>query len=87
LTDKAPSADKPSEALINDIKLLLQSGDFTKAESQLLDLVASGPDHEEVLYMLAVSQRYLKKHPLALQTLDTLKRLIPDHSRAYQETV
>jgi len=86
LADKAPSADKPSEALIKDIKLLLQSGDFTKAESQLLDLVASGPDHEEVLYMLAVSQRYLKKHPLALQTLDTLKRLIPDHSRAYQET-
>jgi len=63
LADKAPSADKPSEALIKDIKLLLQSGDFTKAESQLLDLVASGPDHEEVLYMLAVSQRYLKNTP------------------------
>ena len=86
MVDRVPSADRLSEALMNDIKLLLQSGDFTKAESQLLDLVASGPDHEEVLYMLAVSQRYLKKHRLALGTLDKLKRLIPDHSRAYQET-
>jgi tetratricopeptide (TPR) repeat protein len=71
---------------MEEIKALLRAGDFTKAEQQLLDIVSAGPDHEEVLYMLAVCQRYLNKYSAALTNLDKLKSLVPDHSRGHQET-
>jgi len=42
--------------------------------------------NDDVLYMLAVCQRYLSKHSSALATLEKLKSLVPEHSRAFQET-
>jgi tetratricopeptide (TPR) repeat protein len=86
LVDKLGSHDIVDEALLDDIKSLLRAGDFAKAEQQLLDIVAAGSDHDEVFYMLAVCQRYLKKYSAALSNLDKLKSLVPDHSRGHQET-
>jgi tetratricopeptide (TPR) repeat protein len=74
------------DAMLADIKPLLQAGDFPSAEKKLLTLAEDAAEHEEVLYMLAVCQRYLNKYTTALETLDRVKRLNPDHSRAHQET-
>jgi tetratricopeptide (TPR) repeat protein len=74
------------KALLDNIKSLLRTGDFNKAEQQLLNIVAAGSDDAEVFYMLAVSQRYLKKYPAALSNLHKLTSLVPDHSRGHQET-
>jgi tetratricopeptide (TPR) repeat protein len=74
------------DAMLADIKPLLQAGDFPSAEKKLLTLSEDAAEHEEVLYMLAVCQRYLNKYTTALETLDRVKRLNPDHSRAHQET-
>ena len=86
MVDKLPSDNTVTEKVLDEIKILLQSGDFTKGEQQLLDLGVLGSDHDEGIYMLAVCQRYLKKYSNALDTLDVLKSLVPDHSRAHQET-
>jgi tetratricopeptide (TPR) repeat protein len=86
LVDKLVLGGSVGDELLEEIKGLLGSGDFAKAEQRLLDIVAVEPDHEEVLYMLAVSQRYLKKYSAALINLDRLKGLVADHSRGHQET-
>jgi tetratricopeptide (TPR) repeat protein len=74
------------DAVLADVKPLLQAGKFSVAEKKLLTLADDAPEHDEVLYMLAVCQRYLTKHTAALDTLDRIKRISPDHSRAHQET-
>ncbi len=43
------------------------------------------PENRDVLYMIAVSQRYLQRIPEALATLERFERLHPDYSRLYQE--
>ena len=73
------------EAGLNDTKQLMQAGKFVEAENHLLRLLVNAPKQGDVLYMLAVCQRYQKKYPEALETLRKLRLLVPDHSRAYQE--
>ena len=73
------------EAGLNDAKQLVQAGKFVEAEDHLLTLLANAPKQGDVLYMMAVCQRYQKKYPEALETLSKLRLLVPDHSRAYQE--
>ena len=58
---------------------------FSEALGELESLLESDPDNTEALYMLAVCCRYLAQHDAALTTLDKLKTLSPDHSRAHQE--
>jgi len=74
------------EPMLAEIKPLLQAGEFSLAEEKLLVLAVDAAEHDEVFYMLAVCQRYLKKHTQALATLDKVKLISPDHSRAHQET-
>ena len=73
------------EVGLNDTKQLMQAGKFVEAENHLLRLLVNAPKQGDVLYMLAVCQRYQKKYPEALETLRKLRLLVPDHSRAYQE--
>jgi len=75
-----------TEAALDDVKKLMQAGDFGKAEQQLLTMDDEVEKNEDVLYMLAVCQRYLRKYSLALASLEQLKSLVPEHSRAFQET-
>ena len=56
-------------------KQLLQAGDYSAAEKQLMAMASGSPDDAELLYMLAVCRRYLHKYPSALETLDRLKQL------------
>ena len=75
-----------TEAALVSVKKLMQAGDFGKAEKQLLTMHDEVEKNDDVLYMLAVCQRYLSKHSSALATLEKLKSLVPEHSRAFQET-
>ena len=58
---------------------------FADALAELDALLESTPGHPDALYMRAVCCRYLRKFDAALETLDKLKALAPDHSRAHQE--
>ena len=73
------------ESELNVVKKLMQAGNFDEAENQLLAMISEVPKNGDILYMLAVSQRYQKKYSQALDTLKQLRLLVPDHSRAYQE--
>ena len=74
------------EVGLHDAKQLMQAGDFSEAESLLLGMQSTLDDNKDVLYMLAVCQRYLHKYSSALEVLARLKRVSPDNSRAFQET-
>ena len=71
---------------IADAKALIQASEFGKAEQLLGQLNKEQPDDQEILYMLAVCQRYLGEHQSALTTLSRLKEVAPDFGRAHQES-
>ena len=73
------------EAEVLRIRELLERNQFGAALSAGEVLAASVPENRDVLYMIAVSQRYLKKIPEALATLDQLERHHPKFSRLFQE--
>jgi tetratricopeptide (TPR) repeat protein len=67
------------------IRALLEKGDFAQALAAAQKLRETQPQQRDALYMSAVSQRYLKRIPEALATLDELERWHPRFSRLYQE--
>jgi tetratricopeptide (TPR) repeat protein len=58
---------------------------FVDALGDLDTVLQTDPDHRDALYMRAVCCRYLRRFEQAQVTLDKLKTLAPDHSRAHQE--
>jgi tetratricopeptide (TPR) repeat protein len=75
----------PVEAEVIRIRGLLQSGQHSVALSAARNLSQSVPENRDVLYMIAVAERYLGQVPEALATLDRLESYHPDYSRLYQE--
>jgi tetratricopeptide (TPR) repeat protein len=75
----------PVEAEVRRIRGLLERSEFAGAFSAAEKLLAEVPENRDVLYMLAVSQRYLERIPDALATLARFVKLHPDYSRLYQE--
>ena len=67
------------------VESLMRSGDFQAALVQLESLLQNEPDNIEALYLTTVNHRYLKNYDQAFSTLQALKLLAPDHSRAMQE--
>jgi tetratricopeptide (TPR) repeat protein len=80
--DRPPS---PVEAEVRRIRELLERQDFAAAQKAAEALLAAVPENRDVLYMLAVSQRYLNRIPDALATLARLEKLHPNYSRLFQE--
>ncbi len=78
-------AESPMELETQRIRSLLEKGQFEPALVACEVLAASVPENRDVLYMMAVSYRYLKKLPQALATLEKLERLHPSFSRLFQE--
>ncbi|HEX4266708.1 MAG TPA: sulfotransferase [Steroidobacteraceae bacterium] len=58
---------------------------FAEAARSAEALLADSPEERELLYMLAVAQRYLGRIPAALATLVRLEELHPDYPRLHQE--
>src|SRR5260370_11174224 len=73
------------EAEVLRIGGLLERIQFDAALSAAEALAVKVPENRDVLYMIAVSQRYLQRVPEALATLERLERHHPGFSRLYQE--
>jgi tetratricopeptide (TPR) repeat protein len=70
---------------VQRIRALLEQGQFGSALTAALSLRAQAPENRDVLYMAAVSLRYLKRIPEALGVLAELERHHPLYSRLFQE--
>jgi tetratricopeptide (TPR) repeat protein len=61
------------------------AGQYDVALTALADLLQSDPENPEALYMSAVCRRCKRDFEPALDCLDRLKSVAPEHGRAYQE--
>jgi tetratricopeptide (TPR) repeat protein len=75
----------PIEAEVLRIQGLLQAGRYADAVTAALALALRVPENRDVLYMIAVGQRYLRRIPEALETLARLEAIHPRYSRLFQE--
>ena len=75
----------PVEVEVRRIRTLLERGDFAAAHAAAQSLLVSVPENRDVLYAIAVSQRYLQRIPDALASLAHFEQLHPDYSRLFQE--
>jgi tetratricopeptide (TPR) repeat protein len=75
----------PIETEVQRLRALLERGQFAPALAVAQALRAQVPENRDVLYMTAVSLRYLQRIPEALATLAELERHYPDYSRLFQE--
>src|SRR6266404_2715582 len=64
---------------------LLQKRQFSQALGAAEALLAEFPENRDVLYLIAVSQRYLGRVSEALSTLGRFENLHPDYGRLFQE--
>jgi tetratricopeptide (TPR) repeat protein len=67
------------------IRALLEHSRYEEALAAAAALRPQVPKNRDVLYMMAVSLRYLQRIPEALATLAELERHHPDYSRLFQE--
>jgi tetratricopeptide (TPR) repeat protein len=67
------------------IRHLLDCSRFADAEAAAGALALRVPENRDVLYLTVVSQRYQRKIPEALATLERLELLHPKFSRLHQE--
>jgi tetratricopeptide (TPR) repeat protein len=73
------------EAEVRQLRGLLEKDRFADALSAAEHLLSEVPENRDVLYMIAVSQRYLQRIPAALATLERLEQLHPAFGRLFQE--
>jgi tetratricopeptide (TPR) repeat protein len=73
------------EAEVRRTRALIEQNQFAAALAAAEKLRAEVPQNRDVLYMMAVSFRYLERIPQALATLAELQRLHPEYSRLFQE--
>jgi len=81
-TSPAPSS---VEAEVLRIRALMERNQFDAALAAAETLARTVPENRDVLYMMAVNQRYLKNIPGALATLNRFQGFHPNFSRLYQE--
>src|ERR1700683_816914 len=73
------------ESEVFRIRTLLEKNRFADALAAAQALSEQVPENRDVLYMIAVSQRYLQRIPDALATLMRLEQFHPGFSRLFQE--
>ncbi|HZO22267.1 MAG TPA: sulfotransferase [Steroidobacteraceae bacterium] len=81
----ANTPEPPVEGEVARIRGLMEAGRFEPALAAAASLARRVPENRDVLYMLAVCQRYLHRIPEALATLVQLQEVHPRFSRLYQE--
>jgi tetratricopeptide (TPR) repeat protein len=79
------AAASPIEAEVLRIRGLMQASRHDEALAAAQALIARVPENRDVLYMIAVTQRYLGRLADALDTLARLEALHPGYSRLFQE--
>jgi tetratricopeptide (TPR) repeat protein len=80
-----PRARSRIEAEVLRLRALLEKGELTEALAGAQSLLQEVPENRDVWYLIAVSQRYLKRIPEALATLARFEQLHPGYSRLFQE--
>jgi tetratricopeptide (TPR) repeat protein len=70
---------------VRQAKKFLQKGRLVEAKEAAERVLSNEVDNVDALYIIAVSNRYLKKHSQALATLKKIKAINLTFSRAYQE--
>ncbi len=75
----------PIELEVQRIRELAKSNRHADALAAAQALAVEAPENRDVLYLIALSLRYLHRIPEALATLDRLEQLHPRYSRLYQE--
>jgi tetratricopeptide (TPR) repeat protein len=80
-----PAARSRIEAQVLRLQGLLKARQFSAVLEGAQALLGEVPENRDVLYLLAVSQRYLQQLPAALATLARLEKLYPEFSRVHQE--
>jgi tetratricopeptide (TPR) repeat protein len=80
-----PEPTSRIEAEVLRIRALLQSGQLAPALQAAETVLVEVPENRDVIYMIAVAQRYLQRIPAALATLEKLEQLHPTYSRLFQE--
>jgi len=74
---------------LKDIQSLLQSGQFNQAlpiiDQLFADHSLADEEKHELLYLKAVTLRYLKQYDLAFDTHNKIHQVLPNNGRAYQE--
>jgi len=73
------------EAEIERAKGLMGKRQFAQALALSEGLLKQVPENRDVLYLVAVNQRYLGRLPDALKTLARFETLHPDYGRLFQE--
>jgi len=73
------------DAVALDLRALLEEKRFQDVVDAAPGHLEHDPSHRDLLYMLAVAQRMLKRIPEALATLATLEAWHPGYPRLYQE--
>ncbi len=58
---------------------------FDDALADLAQVLEANPDNADALYMSAVCRRYTRNFDAALQLIEQLKAISPEHGRAHQE--
>ncbi len=82
----APSpTPSPVEVEVLRVRRFMEQNRFAEALSAVERLAAEVPQNRDVLYMAAVSLRYLQRVPEALATLERLEAFHPGFSRLFQE--
>jgi tetratricopeptide (TPR) repeat protein len=84
----AAELDAPRSTIeleVRRIQTLLRAGRLDEALAAAERLRAQVPENRDVLYLVAVSLRYLKRVPEALEALEALERRHPRYSRLFQE--
>ena len=79
------AASPPPGTRAAGVRGFLERGQFAEAARSAEALLTECPEDRDLLYMLAVAQRYLGKLAEALSTLVRLEQLHPDYPRLYQE--
>jgi tetratricopeptide (TPR) repeat protein len=80
-----PDAPSPIEARVRHARSLVQKRQFVPALTAAQTLRAEVPENRDVLYLIAVCQRYLGYIPDALATLEHIEDIHPDYGRLFQE--
>jgi tetratricopeptide (TPR) repeat protein len=81
-SDPTPS---PVELEVRRVRALLKNRQFAQSLWAAEALAVKVPENRDVLYLIAMSQRYLNTLPEALATLERLEQHHPAFSRLYQE--
>jgi tetratricopeptide (TPR) repeat protein len=73
------------EQEVRRLRALVERRQFAEVATAATALLGEVPENRDVLYLLAVSQRYLGRVADALRTLQRFEALHPDYGRLFQE--